>query len=142
MNHTNTEASLQDFFGEQISVYTRQQAIDDGVLFDVTDDAKEAGFKLNTCVTSAVWSDCCAWTEDDAQQSHYLQDQSGRIWDVVYMAAIAARDNKSNSQVHYVISRIPRPGNVDENMTVTLKLHVGPGDNGEGVITIMQPHED
>ena len=142
MSHTNTEISRPDYFGEPISVYTRQQAIDDGVLVDVTDTAKEAGFKLNTCVTSAVWNDCCAWTEDDVQQSRYLQDQSGRIWDVVYMAAIAARENTSNSQVHYVISRIPRPGNADVSKTVTLKLHVGPGDKGEAVITIMQPHED
>ncbi|MBG7602733.1 MAG: hypothetical protein IZT60_09340, partial [Gammaproteobacteria bacterium] len=63
MSNENASTSLQEFFGDPIYVYTREQAIDDGVLVDVTDVAKEAGFKLNTCVTHAVWEDCCAWTE-------------------------------------------------------------------------------
>ncbi len=142
MSHTNTESSLLDYFGEPISVYTRQQAIDDGVLVDVTKWAKEAGFTLPAVVTQAVWEDCCAWPGDAVKQSLFPQDLDGRIWDVVFMAAVAAREHQDSSQIHFVINRVPRPGCIDKNRTVTLKLHVGPGDNGEGVITIMQPHED
>ena len=142
MSHTNTESSLLDYFGEPISVYTRQQAIDDGVLVDVTKWAKEAGFTLPAVVTQAVWEDCCAWPGDAVKQSLFPQDLDGRIWDVVFMAAVAAREHQDSSQIHFVINRVPRPGCIDKNRTVTLKLHVGPGDNGEGVITIMLPQED
>ena len=43
-------------FGELISTYTRAQAIDDGVLIDVSDVAREAGLKYPTAVTQAVWA--------------------------------------------------------------------------------------
>jgi len=38
-------SSMTEFFGEPISVYTREQAIEDGVLIDVTDTARENGFR-------------------------------------------------------------------------------------------------
>jgi hypothetical protein len=50
--------------------------------------------------------------------------------------------NQGRSQLHFYISRIPRPGTSDTNKIVTLKLHIGPGDDGEAVLTIMLPHED
>ena len=73
MSHTNTEASLQDYFGAPISVYTRRQAIDDGVLVDVTKWANEAGFKLPAVVTRAVWEDCCDWTNEDDKNSCHAE---------------------------------------------------------------------
>ena len=42
---------------EIISCYTRQQAIEDGVLVDVTEQAKQIGFKVNTCVTDHLIGD-------------------------------------------------------------------------------------
>ena len=45
MSHTKTEASLQDYFGAPISVYTRRQAIDDGVITESQADLlQEKGF--------------------------------------------------------------------------------------------------
>ena len=35
--------------------YTRKQALEDGVLFDITDTAKEIGFISSVAVRSAVW---------------------------------------------------------------------------------------
>ena len=145
MSHTNTEASLLDYFGAPISVYTRQQAIDDGVLVDVTEWANEAGFKLSAVVTRAVWEDCCNWTDEDDRNSHHAgQTTAGRAWDVLFLAGMAAREkrNQGRSQLHFYISRIPRPGTSDTNKIVTLKLHIGPGDDGEAVLTIMLPHEE
>lgn len=39
-----------------IHSYTRAQAIDDGVLLDVSNIAKEAGVKYPTALTHVVWS--------------------------------------------------------------------------------------
>ena len=37
-----------------ISVYTRAQALEDGVLYDVSDLARESGFTLPTAITAGV----------------------------------------------------------------------------------------
>lgn len=47
----HAEPSLEDIFGPVIHSYTRSQAIDDGVLVDVTATAQEAGFKVPTALT-------------------------------------------------------------------------------------------
>jgi len=44
---------------EIISLDTRADAIADGFLVDVSDMAKEAGFKWPVAVTRAVWDDIC-----------------------------------------------------------------------------------
>ena len=44
-------AGLEDFFGPPIHVYTRADAIADGMLKDITADAAEAGFTLHTVMT-------------------------------------------------------------------------------------------
>ena len=43
-----------DLFGEMIYSYTRAQAIEDGELVDVSDMAKQSGFKISVAVTRAV----------------------------------------------------------------------------------------
>ncbi len=43
-----------NIFGDVIYSYSRAQAIEDEVLFDVTDGAKEAGFKIPTAMTAGV----------------------------------------------------------------------------------------
>ena len=45
MSNTLNERSVECFFGNVISTYTRAQAIEDGVLVDVSGMAMEAGFK-------------------------------------------------------------------------------------------------
>jgi len=37
---------MSDYFGEVISTYSRAQALEDGVLADVSEMAKEAGIKF------------------------------------------------------------------------------------------------
>lgn len=39
--------NIHEVFGEVISTYTREQALEDGVLIDVTEQAKEAGFTID-----------------------------------------------------------------------------------------------
>ncbi len=41
---------------EMIHSYTRKQAIDDGLLIDVSEMAKEAGFKWPIAITATVWN--------------------------------------------------------------------------------------
>ena len=57
-----TENLLTAFFGELLSVYTRQQATEDGVLVDLTAWASSGpegmfdGFTVPVAVTRALWA--------------------------------------------------------------------------------------
>ena len=137
-----TEPSMESIFGEVVSTYTRAQAIADGVLIDVGITAKEAGFRIPVAVTEAAWQDCIAWTERDNKRQVY-QDQSGRLWDVLFMAVVAAKGCASGGdRLQFQLSRVPRDGRSTEPTLATLKLIVGPGDDGEPVTTILLPNED
>ena len=142
MSNTSNEKSTESFFGNVISTYTRAQAIEDGALVDAGPMANETGFKWPVALTFAAWADCVAWTESDSQQQVH-QDQSGRLWDVLYMASHAIRTSKkSGDLLLFQLYRVPRDGHSSDAVLVTLKLIVGPGDAGEPVITILLPEED
>lgn len=125
-----------------ISSYTRASALEDGQLIDVSEVAREAGFSLPVAVTRAVWADCVAWGEAEKARKGTLQDEDGRLWDVVFMAFLAAAGNRSASRIEYEVYRVPREGKAVMPRTVRLVLAIGPGDDGQPVITIMQLGED
>ena len=142
MSNPSNQHSAESFFGNVISTYSRAQAIEDGVLIDAGAMAREAGFKWPVALTTAAWADCVAWSEDDSKHQVH-QDQSGRLWDVLYMASHAIRTSKeSGDRLLFQFYRVPRDGRSTKAELVTLKLIVGPGDTGEAVITILLPDED
>ncbi|MCY3803499.1 MAG: hypothetical protein OXG06_03720 [Gammaproteobacteria bacterium] len=142
MNETTSQQSTAEHFGSAIFTYTRAQALEDGVLIDVTEEAKPAGFVLPVALTATVWADCVAWSEADSlEQCH--QDESARLWDVLFMAAINIKSRAgSASSLVYAIDRVKRGDDTSEATAVQLKLVIGPGDDSEPVVTIMQPGED
>lgn len=119
-----------------IHSYTRAQAIADGFLVDVSEDAREARFRLPVALTSAVWRACVEWPDSEPA----IQDESGRLWDVLYMAHVAARRYPHAQRVDYELYVVPR-GKTEPKLTA-LSLHVGPGDDAAPVLTIMFPDED
>src|SRR3989339_1163730 len=84
MNRTNT---VDDIFGEVVYAYSRAQAIEDGILIDVSDAGKEVGIILPVAVTSAVWNDYIAMPE----KMEGMQDERGRLHDVVWMLYCAIK---------------------------------------------------
>jgi hypothetical protein len=137
VHHSTKIDSVTELFGEVVSTYSRAQALEDGVLVDAGAMSKDAGLKWPVAITAAAWSDCVAWSDaDSARQVH--QDQSGRLWDVLFMAQHAIRVNRSGGdRLNYQLSRVPRDGRSTEASVTKLKLIVGPGDHGEPVITIL-----
>jgi hypothetical protein len=138
--HPAAVETMAEIFGEPISVYTRRQALDDGFLVDVSETAREAGFRFPVAMTRAAWEDCVSWSEEDNKRQTY-QDEAGRLWDVLWMASVAARRN-SGSELRYQLYRVPRGGRGVRPRLVVLQMHCGPGDEGEAVITISMLGED
>lgn len=133
---------MKNFFGKNIHVYTRAQALEDGVLVDVSKTALEAGFKVPVAVTRAVWDRYIAWTDED-NNNQTIQDESGRLWDVLWMLMCAIKMRGSEAdQVIYELYVISRDGKSRTAKCIKLKSSIGGGDKREPVITIMLPTED
>lgn len=130
---------VHPIFGEVIHVYSRQDALDDAVLIDAGAMAEEAGFKYPVAFTAAVYRDTIEWPDGSG-----LQHEEGRKWDVLWMAAAAARrrtaPDANATDRTFSLHRVPRGRTNPEE--VTLRMVCGPGDNAEPVITIMRLDED
>jgi hypothetical protein len=116
-----------------IHSYSRAQAIEDGVLVDVSDIAKEAGFRYPVALTSALWADI---QNIPASRSH--EDVQGRLWDALWMGLCAIKASKQGGTTLLYSLILPVRG----RKNYTVKLICGPGDNAEPVITLMKPDED
>jgi hypothetical protein len=120
-----------------ISSYTRSEALGDGVLVDVTETAREAGFTLPVALTRAAW-DLCVALSPAAERA--CNDERGRLWDVLFMLrwSIGRSRGSDGSEICFEVLCVTdsvRPSRV------TLRSVVGPGDDGEPVLTVMLPHE-
>ena len=95
-----------------IHTYTRAQALTDGVLVAVAQEtAGEAGFRAPVALSAAVHADCVAWSEQDNRRKGGLgQDEAGRLWDVLWLAALAARRHPGRDRVEFQLYRVPRGG--------------------------------
>ena len=74
--------------GNVIYSYTRAQAIADGVLVDITEQAKATGFKLPTVVTDNLYHH---YIEPPAGLAGEGQSVTGRLHDLLTLALFAAK---------------------------------------------------
>lgn len=132
--------SFRDFWGTPIHVYTRAEALADGVLLDVTETAREAGFQLPVAMTTGVWSEAVAWSDDPLLLTPVGQNEKGRLWDVLMQACIAARRARNESVLSFDVLRVTYAATQPQK--ITLRMAIGTGDGGEPVITILLPGED
>lgn len=121
---------------EMVYSYSRAQAIADGVLVDVTDLAREAGFRFPVAMTAAAWADCVACPEGNEGAG---QSESGRLWDVLCKTKLAI-NGAEDDRVKVTVLRVP--GHSGHATLAELRAMVGPGDTWEPVITILLPGED
>jgi hypothetical protein len=150
MNKSNGkhEDNIEDIFGPVIYAYTRAQTVEDGVLVDVSKTAAEAGIRFPTVVTAAVHDRYVAVPDELKEQ----QDETGRLWDLVWMLAHAIRSGKldGNEGLFELLVAMPRGDVWQSNekpdeahlRLVTLKAVCGPSDDGSPCLTVMMPDED
>lgn len=128
-------------FGDVVYAYTRANALADGELVDVSESSKMAGFRLPVAVTRSVWERYVSWADADSDKQVY-QDESGRLWDIVWMLRVALNGFKDKSAMQYRLYIVPRDGSSRRPKLTTLKAIIHCGDEGEPVITVMLPNED
>ena len=106
-----TRYQLSKLFGKPIHVYTRAQAIADGVLVDLTTATdnqrlrlrQRAGFELPVAITRTAWAKTVEaggiWKPHGEGEFLALkggQSLTGRLWDLLWMLRLACdrvRDN-------------------------------------------------
>lgn len=116
--------------------YTRQDAIEDGVLIDISETAREAGIRFPVAITSSAWFSTIAVPDELVGE----QDESGRLWDILTMFRLAALKSGTKQWLGFQVLIKKQAGVAPE--LVTLKANCGPGDDMEPVVTIMLPRED
>lgn len=134
---------------EVISVYTRQQAIDDGVLVDISDNelAKNAGFKVPVCITRTVYNLC-----EVPEELKGLQDFNGRLWDILFLAVM-----RFKGCMHTCHTKNLDPAEYCNKLEYYVDMRLKPDKNGHSGIkclkfiiafnshegfTIMRPEDD
>ncbi|MHB1683958.1 MAG: DUF6573 family protein [Bacilli bacterium] len=127
---------------EIIASYTRAQATQDGVLIDVSNMAKEAGFVIPVAVTAAVWNEYIV--PSDKLRGGYGQSEDGRLWDLLHMLYVRIKRGESSAsrlrfEVSYMLETKLR-GPAQRIIEFQSVCHAG--DAMEPVITIMLPTED
>jgi hypothetical protein len=124
-------------FGPVIFSYSRRQAIEDGVLVDLTQWARETGFCIPVACTSALWQQ---WVVPPEKARALGQSERGRAHDVLWMLLCAIRRAPRGADLlYYQVVCQQSPGRSE---TIRLKAICGPGDQGEPVLTILLPEED
>lgn len=136
MKNTDSESVFAD--ADLVYSYTRAQALEDGLLVDLTEQARETGFRVPVAITRAAWADCIEWPRERERE---YQDEPARARDVLWMLRCAISARRANStELLFWLVRIPR--GASRATKVQLKCVSGPGDNAEHVMTIMLPEED
>ena len=86
------DQSTKSVFGDVIDVYTRAEAIEDGVLVDVTETAKEAGIVYPTAVTQGIME----WLHRAAGEPQRLPGHAGQIMGCSYDVLLQRQGNEES----------------------------------------------
>jgi hypothetical protein len=105
-----------------IHSYSRADAIRDGVLIDVSAVAREAGIRYPVALTAAAWERCVAVPPCVA-----CQDESGRLWDLLWMLALAVRSGGGGPELRFGV-HVRNDNRERAAPLVRLKALCGPGD--------------
>jgi hypothetical protein len=119
----------ENVFGETVYSYSRQQAIDDGVLIDLSVlEITKQHWNVQLCCTDSVWG-----IIEDAVTNHG-KDLIGILHDIYTVAKFNIKAATSQDRVYF-------------RATVGVAAHdfvlaYGPGDTAAPVLTLMLPSDD
>ena len=113
-------------FGPIISGYSRAQAIEDGVLVDVTPLAQRMGFTIHTAMTCGVVAEVTCGSQVEA----FCQASIMVVLKILREEICKLPDRSNTDRIFFEVA------------DWKLWASVGPGDDGESVLTVMLQGED
>lgn len=120
-------------FGDLIFSYSRKQALEDGVLVDVTPfDVTRQHFKYPVAVSERVW----LLIQNAVRSSDEAQSVEGILHDIFWMARSGRAIGASDRIFDVLI------GDGEREEPVAMRIVCGPGDDAEPVLTVMLIDED
>jgi len=122
---------------EVVFSYSRADALADGVLVDVSELAREAGFKLPVAVSDSLYHGYLTPPPELAKAGLSLE---GRLWETLSVLRYAIKASPATDRLFFTVLFAQVPDAEPE--PVDLLAICGPGDSGEPVITIMLPSDD
>lgn len=108
--------TLEEIFGNTVASYSRKQAIEDGVLVDLTAEAEIVGFVIPVACTSSV--------------SEFIKDASDTADLLFKLKRLAQMSLRNQNRIDFTFKG------------QQLYSVVGPGDTADPVLTIMMIGED
>lgn len=131
---------ISEIFGDPISVYSRADALRDGVLIEADPElCREAGILWPVAISDHLWG----YIEPDNLAEMPGQSVSGRSWDLLWMFATSAKMSRGESRIKFRVSFQMKTGRTRPRVeTIPIIAVCGPGDDGEPVITLMLPEDD
>ena len=118
--------------------YTRQKAIADGVLVDLSRyEVTRQHYKWPIACTSGVW----AIIQEAVNSEKEANDIEGVLHDILWLSTLKVRAMRSTGR-NIVFFDVVIKGTSSKSDKHTFKLHFGPGDDREPVITLMLSDED
>ena len=118
--------------------YTRKQALEDGNLIDVTEQAKETGFKVPVAVSSTLYEQ---YIKPPTGLEGEGQNVEGRLHDLFTMCLLVMQDKLDQSRISFTLLFLmsAAPRKLEE---VEVICQCGPDDILQPCITLMLPDDD
>jgi hypothetical protein len=120
-----------------VHAYSRMQALSDGVLLDLSELAREAGFRWPLAVTSRLYYEYLVPSLELASDGQSL---TGRAWDLLNVLKYTIREAKDETFLRFSVLFLMSRGSTP--IPIELISIAGPGDDGEPVLTVLLPDED
>jgi len=130
-------SSLEDLFGPVIHAYTRQQALEDGVLVDAMQGELAAvsrqHYKWPIAMTASLWG----LIQRAVNSPKYVNDLPGVWHDILWMSRVGGAEvSPTERRFTVIITGAGRRRNWP------LKIVSGPDDEGQPCLTVMLAGED
>lgn len=122
---------------EIIAAYTRRQAIEDGVLVDVTEAARGLGFRVPVAMTSAAFAKFVRETNVICGMEE--PQRLGFFLSMLFVVLIESRHRVGPDVYRWECQEAKDPST---RRTVVAKVVRGPDDDGDECLTVMLKDED
>lgn len=131
---------MSEVFGDMISLYSRSDALRDGVLIEADPQlCREAGIRFPVAITDHLWG----YIDPGYLGEMPGQSIQGRLWDLLWMFTLAVKRSTSPSdRLTFRVLFLMKRGRTPRLEEITIVSICGPGDDAEPVLTLMLPEDD